>query len=144
MIPVMQVHGSTLDGLPGDCHSAAIASILELPLAAVPYFNEGGASEDDFQERVDRYLRSQGIGTAGFRLFQDLNELLDAMSVVSRGVYYILGGMSPRGRPHSVVCWGGEIVHDPYPGGGGLVAPLTTDGVSYYHVTILTRYWRER
>lgn len=46
--------------------------------------------------------------------------------------YYLLGGDAGRGTGHTVVGFGGTIVHDPHPDNVGLIGPMD-DG--YYWVT---------
>ena len=150
MKPVMQVHGAELDGVPGDCHRAAIASLLELPLEAVPHFLHDDCPGDVFDQRVNRFLKGRGYGRCCFNLPMPdgavaMETALDMMRLATDSVYYILGGLSSRGVPHSVVCCGGEAVHDPYPGGDYLAAPMTpmdNDAIFFYHVTIVTQLYR--
>lgn len=94
----------------GNCFSACVASLLELPIDVVPYFME---PKDWFSGFLD-WLRPRGWWAF-------------ATTLVAGGkawypdCYYIMGGKSPRGD-HAVVARGGEIVHDPHPSRVGLVA----------------------
>jgi hypothetical protein len=99
----------------GNCFSACIATLLEIPLERVPYFM------GDFQERPDAWwdrflawLLPHGLYAINIACPPDgewhpLGE-------------YILNAGSPRGDwDHSVVAVGRKIVHDPHPSRAGLV-----------------------
>jgi len=95
-------------GADGDCFRACMASILELPLAAVPHF-----AGDDQHERYGAWLAQFGLGLLTFRLDQ-------AQPWPSYARYpglAIVAAESPlgNGRMHGVVVRCGTIVHDPHP-----------------------------
>lgn len=93
-------------GVPGgNCFSACVATLLELPLSEVPYFM------DDWPRSFDQWLHERGLYAMSFTLPSD-------PALLPRGGY-ILGGQSPRGS-HAVVAMGAEIVHDPHPSRAGL------------------------
>lgn len=118
MIPkMMAVKHSPPDSY-GDCLRACIASIIECEPTAIPH--PGARGEDHWQDEIkkmDSWLAERGYWTFGIML---RNEDLALYQDFASG-YYILGGRSPR-APHFVVAKGREIVHDPHPDGGGLVA----------------------
>lgn len=91
----------------GDCFSACVASLLELPLAEVPYFN------DDWPASFDAWLRARGFYSLVITIPQGM-----APGWYPEG-YYILGGQCARGS-HAVVARGDAIVHDPNPAREGL------------------------
>lgn len=104
MTPVDQ----TTFGLPGgNCFSACVATLLDLPIDAVPWFN--GA--DDWFGAFNVWLRQYGLYALTFRYKIPISRFPG---------YYILGGQSPRGS-HAVVAKGMDIVHDPNPTRAGLV-----------------------
>ena len=105
MIPVDQ----TTFGVPGgNCFSACVASLLELPIERVPYFM------GDFPADFDRWLAARG-------LFQAVYRPKNLEQFVPREALLIIGGMSARG-PHAVVGNGAlEVLHDPHPSRAGLV-----------------------
>lgn len=127
MIPVPQ---TAFGEGKGDCFSACIASVLEMPLDRVPNFclDRNPAWLDmarDFVRRESPYsilfITSNGEPDM-IRQLRELAEQLDAFSVV--------GGVSPRCEPgtrwlHSVVLRGTTIIHDPHPSGAGLVGDPT-------------------
>ncbi len=91
----------------GNCLQACVASLLELDLEEVPHFASFG--EFWFQKMV-----KWGMDRGFFVLCLD--------SIPPPEIYAIMGGPSPRGPfSHSVISGpNNEIVHDPYPTGGGL------------------------
>lgn len=88
----------------GNCLQAAVASLLNLPLASVPHFIE----HDEWLERLVAF------GAAwGYRVRHRSPDC---------GVPSGIGiGPSPRGVSHSLVWVGGEVVWDPHPSRDGLV-----------------------
>lgn len=107
----------------GNCFSAVVASLLELPLRAVPNFVEievlGGPHWWWF---FHRYIDLMGYRTVHFRA---RNPPINT--------YYEMGGLSARATEshpihHSCVYFNGKLVHDPHPDGTGL---LTEEGGWY-------------
>lgn len=108
MIPVDQ---TKLGHPEGDCFSACIASILEIPLEDVP--NPKG---EDWVHRFNEWLRDYGLAIVTMGLPEGAKDMpLDMRRYFLPG-YCILAVKSPRGDwTHAVVCLDGEIVHDPHP-----------------------------
>jgi hypothetical protein len=102
MRPVDQTTYSSLDG---NCFSACVASILEVPLRDVPRFS--GPRQPWFS----RWLAGRGLSAS---IHQSINH-------VPAG-YSIAGGPSPRfaGRIHACVALDGVVIHDPHPSRDGL------------------------
>lgn len=101
MIPVDQTTYGPNDG---NCFSACIASILEVPLASVPrVYNLDGD--------LLRWLATQVLSAT----------LYDASIYMPPG-YAIAAGPSLRfaGRMHACVAYDGRVVHDPHPSRDGL------------------------
>ena len=99
----------------GNCFSACVATLLELPLDRVPYFM-GDFDEPDgvWWERFARWLAPHGFYPLNFGCPPNGDWY-------PRGEYILSAG-SPRGDfDHSVVAIGREIVHDPHPSRAGLV-----------------------
>lgn len=103
MIPVTQ----TMVGTAGNCLSASVASVLELPLSSVPDL------------RGIRWLPKLDHWLATFRwrphVFSEHPQGWSDPCIAL--------GNGPRGRPHAVVWAGGvhgRIVHDPHPSRAGL------------------------
>ncbi|KKK72438.1 hypothetical protein LCGC14_2903880 [marine sediment metagenome] len=104
----------TTFGMPGgDCFSACIASILELPLADVPYFM--GQTEEEGEEWWGKF--EEWALPRGFYPI-----LLNLTTEWRPSGLHVLSGKSPRGNfPHSLVASGkGEIIHDPHPSRDGI------------------------
>jgi hypothetical protein len=102
------VHQTDFDFTNGNCMAACIASILELPLEGMPnYHSDGDAWYHDWQTWLERY-------NVQLLTFADGGDWLPTG-------YSILSGQSPRhDKNHAVVCFNGEIVHDPHPDGTGV------------------------
>jgi len=117
MTPIMQ----TVTGKGGNCFSACLASVLDLPLSEVPNFFEIAPDDrDDWWEAVRIWLRKRNLGVLPINA--DWN-IVRSMP----GAYLIVAGMSPRGRLHSTIWFNGEMVHDPHPEGGGIEEPEWVD-----------------
>jgi len=106
----------TIFGPPhGNCLQAAVASILELNLDEVPNFM-AVESEGDWLDIYIDFMARQGLQP----LFLDIEQ----MGQVEPGWvplgWHLMSGVSPRCAPyhHEIVCYRGEPIHDPYPGGG--------------------------
>jgi hypothetical protein len=141
MIPIFQENNHDPgNGVWGDCHRAALASLLELPLHRVPHFGDGGPDGEVFHERVCQFLLPKGYVPLTVAYYGDesdpeqLGRVLWSVGETNPGVFYLLGGQSTTGVNHTVICQDDHIVHDPARKGGGIVAPLDT---GYYEVTFL-------
>lgn len=130
------------NGVYGDCHRTALACIFDKDSPAdVPHFLADNPSPEVFYQRTDAWLLEQGFRSMAIPWgCADVAQMLEHMAVRAPGIYWILGGVSPRGTNHSVVCCGGQIVHDPHPDGGGVVGP-TDDGYFWSEVYIPVRFW---
>lgn len=94
----------------GNCLSACIASVLEMPLEQVPNFNHAA---EDWAEALLAWCADR-------KLNLDFSTEFPAPA----GRHVILGGTSPRrqGRAgHAVVALDGVVVHDPHPDRTGIV-----------------------
>jgi len=119
----------------GNCFSACIASILEVPLKNIPNFHT--ESPRDFDKNVAEWCKSQD--------FILLDITMEDPSLIN-SCYVIANGTSPRNKDflHSVVWFDGEIVHDPHPNGCGLADDPETftifimKGVNHAHSRILS------
>lgn len=119
----------------GDCHRTAIACLMDMEPWQVPHFvgNFYTTSRPDYNvdTEVDKWLEQFGL----FQLHihfdgsRGLNNVFGYMRSWNPDAYYIMGGQSPRGTNHSVICRGGEFYWDPHPIGGFLPKPLDGDGL---------------
>ena len=105
------VHQTRFDAETGNCYAACLASLLEIPLGHVPDDLNG----DDWLDRANAFLATRNLRTMTFAW--------DTERPWAFGpVWHVVAGRSPRGNwNHACVGFGGEIVHDPNPEGGGLV-----------------------
>lgn len=123
MTPVDQ---SCTDGVHGDCLSAAVASILDLPLEQVPAFvsdhvTHGGDTnaEEHWWTRLIGWLRNKGHWFAQF-------DAADETTWPEVGEHYLVFGHTIRGTYHAVVYVDGHLAHDPHPSREGVLAPDRT------------------
>lgn len=131
MKPVFQrIEHDPAKGAWGDCHRAALASLLELPLSAVPHFTEGAPA--DWRDRERAWLAERGLRPVLVEIpAADQAEALRHASDANPdpAAFYLLSGQSSvDGLPHDVVCRGARVVHDvdpdAIPGQPALSGPL--------------------
>jgi hypothetical protein len=114
-------------GIRGDCFRACVASLLELPAAAVPHFLEVAERQKKCWEWItnDWLTREHGLllitlpvknDGYGYYMPHGLHDSL----VGWFPSYNILSGPAIRGFRHSCVGLGSKIVHDPHPSRAGL------------------------
>jgi len=93
----------------GNCWAACMASILEMPIDAMPPVVNGAGWWEAWQVWL-----------------HERNLTIYAMPVQDNPAplgYTILSGKSPRGDwLHSVVAFNGVVVHDPHPDRSGIVS----------------------
>lgn len=125
-------------GIYGDCHRTALACILNLKPEDSPHFigeyerrewlkKQGHEMEVYvWQDEQEEWLNKLGYTTVDvcWDGAVELEQLFNFMRARNPEVFYMLGGTSPRGTNHSVVCYGGGYEWDPHPDGGFLVGPL--------------------
>jgi len=96
----------------GNCMAACVASILELPLPTMP--NPHGDDGAWYHEWI-AFLKPHNLQILIFQ----------AGGEVRPWGYSILCGKSPRGDwNHCVVCYNGEMVHDPHPDRTGVESEI--------------------
>lgn len=118
MTPVAQtlIHDERT-GVYGNCFRACVASLLDLPIKDVPAFETMRDREGEWWREFERFLNERGFDFDGVEYDRPGD---DEPGV---GGYFIVNGDGPRGYRHSVVCdRRGELVHDPHPQGGGVLA----------------------
>lgn len=92
--------------IPGNCLQAAVASLLDLDLDAVPHF----IVHDDWLARLIAFGRDHGYH-------------VDCEFQPEAPIRFgIASGPSPRGVHHAVVVIDGETVWDPHPSRAGLLS----------------------
>jgi hypothetical protein len=105
----------------GNCWSACIASILEIPLDTVPNFCGGSKTKDHWWSETQQFLDSLSLTVIEITILedQDVSTIFDC--------YWIASGKSPRySGDHAVVYHGNKMVHDPHPDGTGIDGPIKT------------------
>jgi len=111
------------NGQAGNCMTAFIASVLEMPIEQVPYFAEGWPDGQVFHQRVNDFLRGFNLAM----LTVDCQAYFSAYGVV--GVVHGLSGLSDRGVEHATVGIDGALAHDPHPSKTGLAKKRDEWGV---------------
>ena len=119
MTPVDQefVHAPEI-GQHGDCQRAVIASLLDLPISAVPHFlQEANGDAVGFWEGLQAFCRSKGLA-----YFTVPARAGAAFFGADDGIYHEISGPSPRGNgvTHAVVGKDGQVFFDPHPSKAGL------------------------
>ena len=102
MIPVDQTRFGWPDG---NCMAAAVASVFELPLEAVP-----DLARPDWLGVLTHFVSDRGICI-----------VVSAYPLASPWPL-IAQGPGPRGNRHAVVTVGDELAHDPHPSRAGLLS----------------------
>jgi len=91
-------------GVFGNCVQAAVASLMGMPLEAVPHF----VAFTWWEGALKLWIRGHGMDVT----WQKAPPIPQERA--------LLLGKSPRGYGHAVVSEGGAIVWDPHPSGDGL------------------------
>lgn len=107
-----RVDQTTFGSPGGNCFSACLATLLEVPLAEVPYFMDAG---DAWLEQVQAWLRPRGLYAVPVVAGDDWTPA---------GLCIISGTTERSRKPedlHSVVARGSEIIHDHHPSRAGLL-----------------------
>lgn len=150
MIPVTQTSFYDPDAPPdkqrGNCLTAVVASLLELPIEAVPNFVQDhvdhAESEDDddgdwnWWTRLHRFVAEQGYQMCYLSPVDKpdwTGSPENWFPVPEPGEYYTVSGKSPRDPRihHIVIHRDGEMVWDPHPDRTGITS--VEDG---YHWTL--------
>lgn len=100
------LHDPANESVFGNCLQACVASVMKLPINAVPHFSQFLW----WPMALELWLRGHDLTGKGERT----STIPDRLCIV--------GGQSPRGVAHVVVGYGGEIVWDPHPSREGLVS----------------------
>ena len=127
MTPVDQTEFSNVDVEPvthGNCLSACLASILDMPIADIPnyatVYQQTGKWIDDFES----LLLGRGYQLLEFFYFPQ-NGTWEDLLKQSPGIdgYFICCGPSPRESAggHAVIYKDGVLFHDPHPSRAGLL-----------------------
>lgn len=108
MIPVDQTAFAVTTGEEaGDCLRAALASVFEVPLLAIPHFVADPS--DEWHLRMSEWFLERGLHAAEY-----------PADAVLAPEPHVAGGPGPRDFEHACVYAGDELVHDPHPARAGL------------------------
>lgn len=102
-------------GVPGDCVSAAVASLLDREPHQVPHF----IAASDIDSRVWWYALKGWAASNGWNVTR--RGLLPRQENVPLPTFGLACGPSERGVSHAVVAVDGEIVWDPHPSRAGIL-----------------------
>ena len=106
---MIKVFQNVMGSKRGNCGSACWASILHLDINEVPNFHDA----KDYIKAERKFLSKFGLDYVTISLY-DGGKIPD--------VWHIMTGKSPRFNVrHAVVGFGGKIMHDPSPEGGGIL-----------------------
>lgn len=106
----------------GNCFQACIASILEMPLEAVPHL-AGNAEKNgtNWREDTNMFLKQFGLHLISVPP-EHLSPRRKDGGPMLLG-YYLMAGQTTRGFGlHAVIGKDGEMVHDPHPSRAGILA----------------------
>lgn len=110
-----------MQGTDDGCAQAAIATILGLPLQAVPNFAEqAGTDVQRYNDMLDNYMDARG-----FFLFMRPGSIVPPPCTL-----VLASGPTVRGTQHMVVMRDDELVHDPHESGVGL------ESVQCYYILV--------
>lgn len=107
MIPIHQTVLQS-ESTNGNCLRAAIASILEIDIDAMPAFERMGKAH--WKKALKTWLSDRGY------------HLTDYNSEPVTDDFVIAIGPAERGVLHCIVTKRGKLVHDPHPSGAGLLS----------------------
>lgn len=97
---IFDEHGDNVQR--GDCLTACVASIFELPIDAVPFF----VDEDDWHGSYTGWLRERGLVLGAPHVVVDVNDPTVLRGHPTDGIYWIATVKSPRGLTRCVICKG--------------------------------------
>jgi hypothetical protein len=113
--------------LTGNCMNACLASLLELDIELIPAFGH----DKKWWTRMREFLGALGYSP----LEIEWNEGHDGVKTIFPNTGQIAWGVgkSPRGDWNHAALFkytggGWELIHDPYPGGGGFDGPIKQIG----------------
>jgi hypothetical protein len=132
MIPVKQtILHSPNTGVQGNCLSAVLASLLHIPIDAIPTFS----NDETWLKDLNAWLRPHGLAYMTWAS-DSFPDTLAAFGIT--GLYHELGGKTKRFSDvgHACVALDGDLIFDPHPSNDGL-----NDGVEACGVFIALRPW---
>lgn len=107
----------------GECVRASYATILGIPIDAIPRLDPGAAmlAGEEQADRERRWLASIGLSLEEVSTSPDRSLSPTLLGQVPP-VLHLMSGISPRGYGHRCVGFAGKLVHDPHPSQDGLLS----------------------
>jgi hypothetical protein len=101
------------NGVFGDCNRTAIACVLGVERDELPHVHRDMNSEE-FEAFTKGFLADRGLHLISVPVnAPSVSEAMLFGHMRGGGIPFILGGQSPRGVNHSVVCFSQDDLHDP-------------------------------
>ncbi len=122
------------NGIYGDCHRTALASLLDLPIDSVPHFMVNNPDGGKFRKHQREFLAKLGLYPIEICYDHELENFLSGIDLCNSGIKFLLSGQSANGTNHTVIAGEGKILHDPARDDSGIVGPCD-DG--FYWVTFI-------
>lgn len=105
-------------GSTGNCFSACLASVFDIPLEDVPnFYIIAGNDPAIWWGAVRDWLRLRGFGVMSIQA-----NLIDQFEGL-----FIVGGESERGIEHAVLYQNGKVIFDPHPSNVGVKEVTSVD-----------------
>lgn len=105
----------TITGAKGNCYSACLASLFEIPIEEAPYgFETYKGTDDTFWEPIYQWVADRGYGIFHMTVNDDFD--------ISWYPGYLIGvGKMPGSVAyHAVIYYNGILHHDPSPAKAGI------------------------
>jgi len=121
----------------GDCWRTCIACLLNVEPDTIPHFyNKDCQDPQQAQHEMNRFLEaSYGVKEISIPFDgASLDAVQSNFKERNDNLYYMLTGTSANGTNHCVICYNGEIIHDPALDNSGIVGPCD-DG--FYWISFL-------
>jgi hypothetical protein len=135
---MLKVDQTICDPIRGNCVTACVASVLELPIEEVPDWADMYTDDDELFEAYTTWLREHGRHSVrvGGRAIEKIKDITPGDQVTMGGTcidgWYdqcvIIHGMGPREVGHvcvgqiTMAGWQLKMWHDPHPSRDGLVS----------------------
>lgn len=111
----------------GDCFRACIASLLDLPITAVPHVCDAKPDGDTtWYVEISEWLAIEH-GLIYFE-FGNGDGWAESFAAAGGECFHVISGRSPRGHLHAIVGRNGEPFFDPHPSNAGLTT-IETFGI---------------
>lgn len=116
MRTTFQTQGSRA-GQNGNCFSACIASLLDLPLADVPGFygaiTNGSEVPAEHLAGMDNWFLARKLHYVEVAFPMSFTDMMNLTRLHYPRLAYILTGSTSQGVTHSVIVRDGAVIHDP-------------------------------